>query len=147
MAAETGVDEELFAVVGFGEFEHEDAGGEVVEVGEAEAGQGGGEFVGDNVHVEGGEALLHRCGPVHTRIACSRTVVGLRVGLTDMEIEMFPSRRHHPLFGGARLPSVLYPSRAHSASGLWGRHTNRSWEWLCSRSRKVHQESPMGERD
>lgn len=36
MRAETGVDDELFAVLGFGELEEEDAGGEVVDVGEAE---------------------------------------------------------------------------------------------------------------
>ena len=34
--AETGVDDELFAALGFGELEEEDAGGEVVDVGEAE---------------------------------------------------------------------------------------------------------------
>jgi hypothetical protein len=34
--AETGVDDELLAVLWFGEFEEEDSRGEVVDVGEAE---------------------------------------------------------------------------------------------------------------
>jgi hypothetical protein len=36
VGAETGVDHELLAVFRFGEFEEEDAGGEVVDIGEAE---------------------------------------------------------------------------------------------------------------
>jgi hypothetical protein len=47
--AETGVDDELLAALGFGEFEEEDAGGEVVDVGEAEGNEGGGELVGDDL--------------------------------------------------------------------------------------------------
>lgn len=49
MRAETGVDDELLAALGFGEFEEEDAGGEVVDVGEAEGDEGGGELVGDDL--------------------------------------------------------------------------------------------------
>lgn len=49
-------------MVWFGEFEQEDAGGKVVDVGEAEGDELGGEFVGDDLHVEGGEALFHRRG-------------------------------------------------------------------------------------
>jgi hypothetical protein len=49
--AETGVDDELFAALGFGEFEEEDAGGEVVDIGEAEGDEGCGEFVGDDLEV------------------------------------------------------------------------------------------------
>ncbi len=62
MTAEAGVDEELFAVVRFRELEQEDAGREVVDVGQAERGEGGGEFVSDDADVEGGEALFHRRG-------------------------------------------------------------------------------------
>lgn len=49
MRAETGVDHQLLAVFGFGEFEEEDARGEVVDVGEAEGDEGGGELVGDDL--------------------------------------------------------------------------------------------------
>jgi len=59
MASETRVDEELFAMVWFGELEEEDAGGEVVDVGQSQRDEAGGEFVGDDLDVEGGEALFH----------------------------------------------------------------------------------------
>lgn len=60
MTAETGIDDELVAdLVGFLKFEEEDAGAEVVDVGEAEGGEGGVEFVGDDFDVEGREALFH----------------------------------------------------------------------------------------
>ena len=36
-------------MVGFGEFQQEDARGEVVDVGEAEGDEGGGELVGDDL--------------------------------------------------------------------------------------------------
>ena len=49
MRAETGVDDELFAALGFGEFEEENARGEVVDVGEAEGDELGGELVGDDL--------------------------------------------------------------------------------------------------
>ena len=39
----------MFAALWFGEFEEEDAGGEVVDIGEAEGDEGGGEFVGDDL--------------------------------------------------------------------------------------------------
>lgn len=48
-------------MVGFGEFQQEDARGEVVDVGEAEGDEGGGELVGDDFDIERGEALFH-CG-------------------------------------------------------------------------------------
>ena len=47
--AETGVDDELFAALGFGELEEEDAGGEVVDVGEAEGDELRRELVGDDL--------------------------------------------------------------------------------------------------
>lgn len=48
-------------MVRFGELEQEDARGEVVDVGQAERDEGGGELVRDNADVEGREALLHDC--------------------------------------------------------------------------------------
>jgi hypothetical protein len=62
VCAEAGVDDELLAVLWFGEFEEEDARGEIVDVGETQGDEGGGEFVGDDL---GGLSRLvggHWCG-------------------------------------------------------------------------------------
>ena len=62
MAAEAAIDEKFLAFAWTSEFEEEDAAGEVIDIGEAKGYEGGGKFGGDDVGVEGGEALLH-CGP------------------------------------------------------------------------------------
>lgn len=49
MAAEAGVDEELLLVVGLGELEQQDLGGEVVDVGEPERHQGLVKLMGDDL--------------------------------------------------------------------------------------------------
>lgn len=64
MGAEAGVDEQAGAVAGLAELEEEDARAEVVDLRQAEGGEGGAEFGGDAGDVEGGEALFHFAGGV-----------------------------------------------------------------------------------
>lgn len=59
MGAKAGVDEELLFAAWFGAFEEEDAGGEVVDVRHAEAGERCIEFRGDDFDVERRVPLLH----------------------------------------------------------------------------------------
>lgn len=59
MDAEAGVDDEEVFGVGEREFKEEDAGREVVDVGDAVADEGAAELGGDDLDVEGGEALFH----------------------------------------------------------------------------------------
>ena len=49
MAAEAGVNHQLLLVGRLVELEQEDAGGEVIDVGDAEGGEGGVELVGDDL--------------------------------------------------------------------------------------------------
>lgn len=53
MTAKPGIDEELLTFPRFSEFKEEDARGEIVDVGDAEGDEGGGEFGGDDADVEG----------------------------------------------------------------------------------------------
>jgi len=59
VGAEAGVDDELLAVLWFGELEEEDARGEVVDVCETQRDELGRELVGDDLDVQRREALLH----------------------------------------------------------------------------------------
>ena len=49
----------MLATVWFREFEQENSTGEIVDICEAEGDEGGGELVGDDLDIEGGEALFH----------------------------------------------------------------------------------------
>ena len=53
------VDDELLAVFWFGELEQENAGGQIVDIGQAEGDKAVGELVGNYMHVQGRESLLH----------------------------------------------------------------------------------------
>ena len=62
MAAEAGVDYQLLSMIGFGELEQKDTGGEIVDVGQSQACQGVGELVRNDFHVKRRESLFHLAG-------------------------------------------------------------------------------------
>lgn len=51
MTAKAGLDDQLLAMIGFGELDEEDAGGEVVDIGYAERDETVGELVGNDLVV------------------------------------------------------------------------------------------------